>query len=210
MASRVSGFLTAVCMGNLDAFQLYTDCLGLYGDIVKGYYVAKAPLGYTEEIAREGEANEFRKMLAVLLENENDARVCVNGAMCIACENGHIDLALSIVARFGRAAVDIRAFDNYPFRRACAEGHFTVAKWIVHEFALGPDDVRGMDNYALRHSCARGYLAVAKWLVGQFGLGSTDICAGENYALKRAYAAGHSDVIEWIVQSGKSAGGDRV
>src|SRR5277367_489783 len=65
-----------------------------------------------------------RSWLAAVDSPENSfACVDVVASLHETCENGHLETAKWLVARFNLTAVDVRADDNYALRLSCWYGH---------------------------------------------------------------------------------------
>jgi hypothetical protein len=62
-------------------------------------------------------------------------------ALCGACSEGHLGVAVWLAVTFGLTAKDVRARDNAALRWACNGGHLDVASWLVASFGLSTEDM---------------------------------------------------------------------
>ena len=150
-----------------------------------------------------------------------------------ACNGGHAQVALWLVATFGVTAFNIRSDGNCALRFVCHNGHLELAMWLTSTFDISAEEIRadgvlraaytgghldvvrwlittfslGVDDTraqaTLSDICAEGHLGMVRWFIETFDLTADDIRAGHNAALRIACASAHYAVAEWLIESFK-------
>lgn len=108
--------------------------------------------------------------------------------------NGHLAVAQLLYSLY---QIDLRSWDDYPFRYACKNGHLQVAKWLKQVCPTIAHDSK--DNFAFYTTCASGHLEVGKWLKKEWP--EIDHRAYDEYAFRSACENGHFLVAKWLLET---------
>jgi len=118
-------------------------------------------------------------------------RFC-EAAFCIACANGHFELAQRLLSM--KPDIDILADDEFALFNAAENGHFEVVQWLL---SMKPDMDIQILNELFIAICRSGHLEMVIWLLSMKP--DIDILYDNVCSFRVACLKGHLEVARWLL-----------
>eukprot|EP00300_Choanocystis_sp_HF-7_P007982 c15626_g1_i3.p1 GENE.c15626_g1_i3~~c15626_g1_i3.p1 ORF type:complete len:162 (+),score=30.10 c15626_g1_i3:194-679(+) len=115
--------------------------------------------------------------------------------MCVACQEGHLELLKTLVAGYPEA-VRGRVGDITPLYSACSSGHAHIVKYLIANVGLDvnanstANEDETFELTPLRIACHQGHLGVVRVLVGELGAVVDNFC--DSLALSNGHCEPHT------------------
>ena len=155
--------------------------------------------------------------------NKYDISANNNEAICLACQEGHLDmvkwlyqvgaditypnnwcLGICITKEYldilkwieSLSIIDINTNDYYYFKLSCSLGKLKAAQWF---YSFASSNIHDHFGYVFIYSCAENNIDIAQWL---YSLDTIDIHAENDRLFKYICQVGILDIAKWLYSLG--------